>query len=301
MTLELIEAFVKLIEYKSFVKAAESLYISQSSLSHRISLLESELNTQLVARSRGKRIFELTQAGVEFIPIAERWIVLSKDTASFKAGKHIPTLCVASIETISFVLSELYHEIVFADEANTALSLEAHIFSSSQIISDVEKQNVDIGFTVRQRASKNLRIEPIFRENHRLVANIDYEGEILDPRTLDPHKEIITDWSPDYQIWHDAYLYSSVQPLATIDTATQLSSFMQKGAWCIVPESAVSFLKNNCRLNGSVINVFRMPNPPPDRICYKVTNRSPRLNRAESIRCFENQLAIYLKQQNLHL
>lgn len=301
MTLELIEAFMKLIEHKSFVKAAESLYISQSSLSHRISLLESELNIQLVARSRGKRIFELTQAGIEFIPIAERWIVLSKDTANFKAGSHVPTLCVASIETISFVLSGLYHKIVFASESNAALSLEAHIYSSSQVISEVEKQNVDIGFTVRQRASRNLRIEPIFRESHRLVANINYEGETLDPRTLDPRKEIITDWSPDYQMWHDAYLYSSVQPLATIDTTTQLSSFMQNGAWCIVPESAVPFLKKNCWLNGSVIQAFRMPNPPPDRICYKVTNRSPRLYRAESIRRFEEQLAIYLKQQHLYL
>lgn len=301
MTIELVEAFVKLVEHKSFVRAAESLYISQSSLSHRILQLEKELNVQLIIRARGKRTFELTSAGMDFISIAERWMILAQDTANFKADRRAPTLTVASIETISFILSPLYHKIAFSSDTSVPLSLETHTYSSPQIINEVENQTVDIGFTVRQRSSKNLHIEPILREKHYLLANIDSEEQELDPRTLDSHKEIITDWSPDYQVWHDAYLGSNAHPLATIDTATQLSFFMLNGAWCIVPESAISFLRKNCQLNGSTIRVFRMSTPPPDRICYKVTNRSPRLNRAESIRHFEAELMHYLNHENLHI
>lgn len=299
MTLELIEAFMALTEHKSFVSAAKSLYISQSSLSHRINLLETELNIQLFVRSRGKRAFDLTQAGTEFIPIAERWLSLAKDTSNFKSGRSIPTLTVASIETISFVLSGLYQKIVFTDHAQPALSLETHTYSSPQIITEVENQNVDVGFSVRYRASKRLRIEPIFKEKHYLIAGFDSEKDIIDARSLNPRKEIITDWSPDYQMWHDTYLGSNAHPLATIDTATQLSSFLVEGSWCVVPESAIPFLQRNCRHNGSVIRVYRMLNPPPDRICYKVTNHSPRLSRMNSIRYFEDQLDSYLREQNL--
>lgn len=300
MTIELVEAFVKLVEHKSFVRAAESLYISQSSLSHRILQLESELNTQLIVRARGKRTFELTSAGTDFISIAERWMVLAQDTANFKVDRRAPTLTVASIETISFILSPLYRKITFSPEVRAPLSLETHTYSSPQIINEVENQNVDIGFTVRQRSSKSLRIVPILREKHYLLANIDSEKSEFDPCTLDPRKEIITDWSPDYQAWHDACLGSNAHPLATIDTATQLSFFMLDGAWCVVPESAVQFLRKNCQLNGLTIRAFQMPAPPPDRICYKVTNRSPRLNRAESISHFETELMHYLNHEYYH-
>lgn len=301
MTLDLIKAFMKLVEQKSFVRAAESLYISQSSLSHRINLLEAELNATLIVRARGKRSFELTQAGIEFIPIAERWLLLSQDTSNFKVGHRVPALTVASVETVSFILTELYQRFAFASEPHALANLDIHTYSSPQILNEVENQTVDIGFTVRQRASKNLRIEPIFREKHYLLANLDEEGELLDPRSLNPNKEILTDWSMDYMMWHDAYLGSNMHPLATIDTATQLSSFMLEGAWCIVPESAVTFLKKNCQLNGSTVQTYRIPSPPPERICYKVTNRSPRFSRAETIARFEQQLANYLKEKNLSM
>lgn len=295
MTIELIEAFLALTEHKNFVSAAKKLYISQSSLSHRINLLESELNIQLIARSRGKREFSLTQAGIEFMPIAERWHDLAKETLNFKSGRGTPTLTVASIETISFVLSNLYRQIIFADSSQPHLYLETHTYPSPQIITEVEDQNVDIGFTVRYRVSKRLRIEPIFKEKHYLIASFDSEKEVLDPRSLNPRKEIITDWSPDYQMWHDSYLGSNAHPLAAIDTATLLSHFMEDGAWCIVPESSIPFLQKNCPHGSSSINVFRMPFPPPDRICYKVTSHSPRPSRMDAIHRFEALLNTYLQ------
>lgn len=296
MTIELIEAFIKLIEHKSFVRAAESLYISQSSLSHRISMLEAELNTRLITRARGKRNFDLTQAGVEFIPLAERWMAISKDTANFKTGRRVPALCVASVETISFVLSSLYHKITFHPDPGKILCLEAHVYSSPQIMSEIENQNVDIGFAVRERAGKNLRLEPIFRERHYLVANLPYKDKMLNPAELDPHKEIITDWYPDYQIWHDACLGANTNPLATIDAASMVVNFMIPGAWCIVPESSVEFLKKNSLLNGFEVRTYDIPSPPPERVCYKVTHTTPRANRVDSIRCFEEQLHEFLRQ-----
>ena len=53
--------------------------------------------------------------------------------------------------------------------------------------------------------------------------------------------------------------------------------------------------------NGNQVQVYEMPSPPPDRICYKVTNRIPRANRADSIRLFEENLRKFLKEQDLHM
>ncbi|MEM9079285.1 MAG: LysR family transcriptional regulator [Verrucomicrobiota bacterium] len=60
-----VRAFVALAETESFTKAAESLFLTQSAVSHSIRSLEQQLEVKLVERS-GKRI-ALTQDGVVFL------------------------------------------------------------------------------------------------------------------------------------------------------------------------------------------------------------------------------------------
>ena len=63
-----VAAFVKVVEYNSFTKAAESLGYSQAAVTAQIKALEHELGAPLFDRI-GKRIF-LTQAGRTFLPHA---------------------------------------------------------------------------------------------------------------------------------------------------------------------------------------------------------------------------------------
>lgn len=60
-----VRAFVALADTQSFTRAAESLFLTQSAVSHSIRSLEQQLEVQLVERS-GKRI-ALTQDGVVFL------------------------------------------------------------------------------------------------------------------------------------------------------------------------------------------------------------------------------------------
>ncbi len=64
-----IEAFMALVEYLNFSRAAESLYISQPALSKQIASLESYLGVILF--SRDKRTVELTEMGKLFLPEAQ--------------------------------------------------------------------------------------------------------------------------------------------------------------------------------------------------------------------------------------
>ena len=69
MDLNQLEAFLKVVERGSFRRAAETLYLAQPSISHRIQVLEDELGLPLFHRvGRGVR---LTDVGKSFLPYAQ--------------------------------------------------------------------------------------------------------------------------------------------------------------------------------------------------------------------------------------
>lgn len=73
MTLQQLIYFREIASTLHFTRAAENLFISQSSLSHAINTLERELGAPLFARQNGKKII-LTQCGQEFLPYADQVI-----------------------------------------------------------------------------------------------------------------------------------------------------------------------------------------------------------------------------------
>ncbi len=78
--IEFLETFVEVCRYGSVTRAAESLYLSQPSVSGRLRALESELGERLLVRTpRGVR---LTDAGREFLPYAERAVAAFRDGES---------------------------------------------------------------------------------------------------------------------------------------------------------------------------------------------------------------------------
>ncbi|MEE6678674.1 LysR family transcriptional regulator [Limosilactobacillus fermentum] len=61
MLLKQLDYFIKVVEYRSFTKAAAAAYISQSAISQQIQALENSLGVQLLERHN--RSFSLTSAG----------------------------------------------------------------------------------------------------------------------------------------------------------------------------------------------------------------------------------------------
>nr|WP_304058095.1 LysR family transcriptional regulator [Enterocloster clostridioformis] len=52
MTLEMVETFLTILKYENITSAAQSLYTSQSTVSHRLQLLENEVGVPLFIRRR---------------------------------------------------------------------------------------------------------------------------------------------------------------------------------------------------------------------------------------------------------
>ncbi|TDG00728.1 LysR family transcriptional regulator [Paenibacillus piri] len=80
MNIENLEAFVYVIHFNSFNKAADALFLSQPSISARIQSLERELDALLFERE-GKQ-FTLTDKGKQFLPYAQQIL------QSYKKGKQ---------------------------------------------------------------------------------------------------------------------------------------------------------------------------------------------------------------------
>ena len=65
-----IETFLMIVKTKNITKTAENLFLSQPTVSHRLKLLEDELNVKLLNRKQGYKQIELTTQGEEFIPVS---------------------------------------------------------------------------------------------------------------------------------------------------------------------------------------------------------------------------------------
>ena len=77
MNINQLETFIYVVQLKSIHKAAKALFLSQPTVTARIKMLESELNTELFAR-QGRGLL-LTERGKEFIPYAESIIKTLED------------------------------------------------------------------------------------------------------------------------------------------------------------------------------------------------------------------------------
>lgn len=97
MTFEQLEFFMLIEKYKSFSKAAEENYLSQSTISKKIKALEKELGVELFIRA--VRNTELTDAGREFSLFAHRvmneYYMMKQTLKDF--GKSRKKLVIATI------------------------------------------------------------------------------------------------------------------------------------------------------------------------------------------------------------
>lgn len=143
MNIQNLEAFVYVVYSGSFNKAAESLYLSQPSISARIRSLENDLNTTLLKRDGRKSL--LTEAGKNFLPFAEK-ILEQYQKAMYKLNQQLYIPDQISIGCANSVSSYLIPEIVphliakFSD-----LNIQIKSYHSEEVVSKVLNHEVDFG------------------------------------------------------------------------------------------------------------------------------------------------------------
>lgn len=146
MEIAQLKAFLAAAERGSFVRAAQSLILTQPSLSARIQALETELNASLFHRmGRGVR---LTEAGKSFLPYAQRALeTLDQGRAALNTLREATsgTLLVGTARAIgAYVLPEILDHF-----RNEYPGIEVHIRTgrSSEVLKMVAEEEVQVGLS----------------------------------------------------------------------------------------------------------------------------------------------------------
>ena len=241
MTSSEIEAFLAVCRYKNISRAAQALFISQSSLSTRVRILEQELGCSLFARGKGIREVTLTKEGERFYGLAAEYMSVVERMMSVKRENKPERLRVSSLNSIgTYLLSPVYER--FMEEAPGAV-LEVQDLETGPACRSVEEGRTDLAFVSSRRGSPQTVFRPVFSEPFVFVcaASGAYPDEVELPM-LDLERELYVRWCDESEQWHrDAF--NGEKPQLQLEIMSQLAFFIERGGhWAIVPASVAGGL-----------------------------------------------------------
>lgn len=295
MNLSNIQTFLCVANHQSLSEAASMLYLSQPTVSARLQQLEEELGVTLIVRKKGVRTVELTPQGMDFIPLAERWMALEAETAGFAKEQYLLPLTIACPDSLNnYLFPELYRELL-QPERNLALRIRTQ--QSPEIFRLVENREADVGFVFYLSRSGNVRCEPVLSEPMVLLCgrNTELPEGAVSPGQLDPRKELYLPWSQDIQIWHDSWWSPSVRPFVYVDNVALLMLYLDEpGTWAFCPSSVAEAFSKEKR----DVCIRPLEDGPPNRICYMLTERLPRsAAAAAAVELFRRELRRFLSER----
>lgn len=242
MALSQIKALLAVIERGSFTEAANSLYLTQTALGHRISTLETDLNFELFIRQRGVREVKLTEKGAKFVVIANQIVDLwsqALEIANEEAQSEIHISCGFSL--YSFIVPHMLSCI--ADEGYTP-----NISSSNTktVVHLMELGSIDFAFCGN---------DSIINKNTCMVDNLATEALVLLSRSdspysehitvkdLDPREEVWIEWNSAYKNWHHKMFGGTVAPSAIFENVQQIAKIISNSpkAWAIFPAGIANY------------------------------------------------------------
>lgn len=298
MNISAAKAFLAVVSVKSISKAAEILFLSQSTVSFQLKMLEEELGVILIERHKGYRQIGLTTKGQEFISIAERFVQLWQEAHALQY-RNTATLTIRGVDSVNtYIFAPFYQQFLQSD---STISLKVLTHQTPEIFELVENRFADIGLVLSQRRYSNVITKPIFQEHLYYVQMQDKTANkkgilSIHPYHLNFRKEILFDWGPEFSQWHSTWCNPNVHPALQVDTITMLMHFLKDDYWTILPTTLIDILKKNYPISGCPIE-----EGPPDRICYKLKHRFPPPSQQSSIEILEEKLDEFLKQKNLRI
>ena len=179
MDFKQIEAFVNVVRYKSFSKAADAMFFSQPTISAHIAALENELGTRLLDR-RGRTV-EMTAAGLKFYRHAVE-MINAREKAFYEMEAERDTARILEIQTSSIPAIIFLPEIMSRFRKNHP-QVRFYVESSDTqtVITNITDRLGEIGFVGGVREADHLVFEPIFSDDMMLVvpADLDIPDEVM--------------------------------------------------------------------------------------------------------------------------
>lgn len=163
VTLRQLQVFVAVAEALHFTRAADSLHLSQSSVSTQIKELEENLGIRLF--DRHTRMLRLTDAGAEILPLARKAVedlesVIGSSAQLRSLGRGRVSLAVASVQA-ALVIPRLIKE--FCD-ANNGVKVVMHDVAQDEVLDMVRAGEVDFGLGTASGSRQDLGSRMLWAE-----------------------------------------------------------------------------------------------------------------------------------------
>lgn len=287
-----IDAFLAIYREGSITKAAESLYINQSSLGTRLRTLERELGGTLFDRNKGRRNLSLTSAGQRFLPLAQQYQELE---AQMQAVCHpVATdgvLRISSLNSIgSYLLPPVYAQF---SSRWPEIRLKIMDISTAEARKAIIRDELDIAFSTLGGSTEQITTIPFLSEPMVFLcsAKSDYPS-LVSLTDLSPAHEVYSFWSQDLQQWHKGTFGASAEPQVRLELMSQIRLFTaMPQAWAIVPQSVADTLKNDPDLR-----ICQTDFAIPDRLLYILCRRAAR--NTKPMVSFLDSLKAVLQEKN---
>lgn len=265
-----VEAFLTVIRLGSLSKAASALFVSQSTISQRIKTIEAEYDVNLLKRERGVKGISLTPEGERLYKIALKYEELHAEARGIKGTTRSTTVTIAAVDSVhNYVMTEKYKKL---NESLPEIRLGIHTHQSNEIYMLLEQRDIDIGLTLQDREMENIEVDELFTEEMVLIRHKDVSlrKDTIQNRDLDISKQILVNWGPHYQIWHEKHWGPLSNSFIQIDTPKMMIEYMKDaGYWAIVPISLGLYMQEE-----NVAEIYPLEDPAPTRTCYIVTREN---------------------------
>lgn len=163
-----LQSFAAVVEYRSFTKAAEKLYISQPTISTHIRLLEEELHSCLVIR--GKRTVEVTPRGQELYECA-RDILSLRDSLLRRWTEEKNPIIQLGASTIpsAYILPEILPEY---GRLHPEVYFTIHQSDSQGVADGILNGSFDLGLAGMEVAHEQLTCVPFYQDRMVLITPV---------------------------------------------------------------------------------------------------------------------------------
>ena len=287
MQIKDIEVFLTIVNTGAISRAADVLFMSQSTVSQSLSQLEAELGFPLVIRRKGIKNIQLTDKGTEFLSIADSWMQLNNATLTFAENPRSKYLSIGAVDTVvSCTFEPFFNSLIQNNSSDTDYSIL--IYNTKEIYRYIEEGRLDAGIGLMDISGFNVEVSLLLTEPMFLVSAETLPARV-DPSELDPEQEVYLGWSEEYIKWHSRIFYGRGHAKLTVSTLPLMVSTLKVGGyWAVVPASVAEMFCNKYGFSRSRLTI-----EPPYRNVYLIRPTLPFAEARDNINDFALMLEEY--------
>jgi len=290
MDFETLEIVLQLSNGNSISDVARALFLSQSTVSRKLAVLEKSLGLQLFVRNKGHSAVTLTAMGERFIRIAKKMLELRREALHLKEYSKRARMHIALIDSVAACVFSPYFQQLPQEMPGFELTFSVH--QSWEIHDLVRSRTADVGICNYAPLHSDLTSEILFQEEYVVVRKGTApagQREDIHPSQLPTEHGIYYSFQIEFDRWHDYWWPPGQAKVCLHATHFLAQIFTGEEDWSVLPLSLARSLP------AEEFYTARLSVPVPQRSCYLVLHKDILPHIRQPVEDFCVRLKSYLK------